>query len=90
MYSTAPTDWAVRSDSVDLGAMAVKCYSTLPRGPELEPHHQVIYIYIQTTRCGKSHFAAEIFGVSLNSSLLGWEHLVRIGQQVILTKHYTI
>ena len=31
---------------VDLGIMAMKGYSTLPRSPELEPHHQMLFSII--------------------------------------------
>ena len=31
---------------VDLGAMAVKGYSTLPKDPEQEPHHQMQFSVI--------------------------------------------
>ena len=31
---------------VDLEIMAMKGYSTLPRSPELEPHHQMHFIVI--------------------------------------------
>ena len=35
---------------VDLGAMAMKGYSALPKTPALlEPHHQIIYCHIQGT-----------------------------------------
>ena len=39
--------------TVDLGAMAIKGYSTFPKAPALlEPHHQIIYCHIQDTRWG--------------------------------------
>ena len=38
---------------VDLGAMAVKEYSTFPKAPALlEPHHQIVLNYIQDTLWG--------------------------------------
>ena len=30
---------------VDLGVMAMKGYSSFPKGPELEPHHQILEGY---------------------------------------------
>ena len=38
---------------VDLGVIAMKEYSTFPKAPRLEPHHQMVYFYIQDTY-GKS------------------------------------
>ena len=32
--------------SVDLGVMAIKKYSTLPRSPELDPHYQISFCVI--------------------------------------------
>ena len=38
---------------VDLGAMAMKGYSTFPKAPALlEPHHQIVLCHIQNTRWG--------------------------------------
>ena len=38
---------------VNLGAMAIKGYSTFSKAPALlEPHHQIVLCHIQDTRCG--------------------------------------
>ena len=34
----------------DLGVMPIEGYSTFPRVPEIEPHRQVQFSYIQDTR----------------------------------------
>ena len=50
---------------VDLGAMAIKGYSALPKAPEsLEPRHEIVYCHIQDTRMGGgSYSAAEVQSV---------------------------
>ena len=46
---------------VDLGAMAMKGYSALPKAPAiLEPYHQIVYCHIQDTHCGGSYPSAEM------------------------------
>ncbi len=36
---------------MDLEVIAMKVYSTLPRSPELKPHHQMQYIVIHESGC---------------------------------------
>ena len=46
---------------VDLGAMVMKEYSTFPKSPRLEPHHQAVWYHIQDN-CwgGRSYASAEM------------------------------
>ena len=45
---------------VDLGAMAIKGYSSFTKAPALlEPHHQIVWCHIQDTHWGRSYPSAE-------------------------------
>ena len=47
--------WDTNTPRVDQGVMAVKGYSTLPRSPEMEPHHAVWCYTQDTSFWGKSY-----------------------------------
>ena len=46
-------DPLVSTGTIDLGAMVMKWHSTIPKAPALlVPRHQILFCYIQDTRCG--------------------------------------
>ena len=55
------------SDATNLGVMAMKGYSTLPKAPVLlDSHHQTVSCHIQDTRWGVSYHSAEKQSVTLD------------------------
>ena len=57
----------------DLGAMAIKWYSSFPKAPVLlEPHQQIIKCHIQNTREGVLPLCRDAVNVFYNSNWLGY------------------
>ena len=53
---------------VNLGVIAIKGYSTFPRAPEIEPHHQVQFSVILRTLASGRRRLAPLQGIQSTSS----------------------